>query len=64
MFERVLLDGETFDVDKYVQSLGKDLREATTLAQVHISKQQVKQAKVYNRKMKDFSVGVGDRILW
>lgn len=63
MFESVLLDGETVDVDKYVQSLGKDLREATTLAQTHINKQQVKQAEVYNRKMKGFSVEVGDRIL-
>lgn len=39
MFESVLLDGEIVDVDKYVQSLGKDLREAMTLAQTHISKQ-------------------------
>ncbi|XP_051238679.1 uncharacterized protein LOC127353460 isoform X1 [Dicentrarchus labrax] len=63
MFESVLWDGETVNVDKYVQSLGKDLREATTLAQTNISKQQAKQAKVYNRKMKGFSVEKGDRVL-
>lgn len=63
MFESALLDGETVDVDKYVQALGKDLREATILAQAQINKQQAKQAKVYNRKMKGFSVEVGDRIL-
>ena len=48
---------------KYVQPLGKDLREATTLAQTHISKRQAKQAKVYNRKMMGFSVEEGDRVL-
>lgn len=45
MFESVLSDGETVDFDKYVQSFGKDLREATTLAHAHINKQQTKQAR-------------------
>lgn len=63
MFETVLLDGETVDMEKYVQSLGRHLREVVTLAQVHADKQQLKQADVYNRKTKDHSVNVGDRVL-
>jgi hypothetical protein len=63
MFESVLLDGDTVDVDKYVQSLGEDLREAMTLAQQHASKQQKRQAEVYNRRSKGHSVQKGDRVL-
>ncbi|XP_029624125.1 uncharacterized protein LOC115203513 [Salmo trutta] len=63
MFESVLLDGDTVDVDKYVQSLGEDLREAMTLAQQHASKQQKIQAEVYNRRSKGHSVEKGDRVL-
>lgn len=63
MFESVLLDGDTVDVDKYVQSLGKDLRKAVTLAQKHTEKQQSRQAEVYNRKLKGHSVEKGDRVL-
>lgn len=63
MFESVLLDGDTVDVDKYVQSLGEDLREAMTLAQQHASKQQKRQAEVYNRRSKGHSVEKGDRVL-
>lgn len=47
-------------MDKYVQSLGRDLREAMSLAQAHGDKQQHKQADVYNRKV--HSVNVGDRV--
>lgn len=63
MFESVLLDGDTVDVDKYVQSLGKDLREAVTLAQKHADKQQSRQAVLYNLKLKGHSVEKGDRVL-
>lgn len=63
MFGSVFLDGETVDMDKYVQSLGRDLREAMTLAQAHANKQQNKQADGYNRKVKGHSVEVGDRVL-
>uniref|UniRef100_A0A3B5QAH4 Integrase catalytic domain-containing protein n=1 Tax=Xiphophorus maculatus TaxID=8083 RepID=A0A3B5QAH4_XIPMA len=63
MFESVLLDGETADMDKYVQSLGTDLREAMTLAQRHAEKQQLRQAEVYNRKIKGHSLEKGDRVL-
>lgn len=52
----------TVDVDKYVQSLGEDLREAMTLAQQHASKQQERQAEVYKRS-KGHSVQKGDRVL-
>ena len=61
MFESVLLDGDTVDVDKYVQSLDGDLREA--LAQQHASKQQKRQTEVYNKRSKGHSVRKGDRVL-
>ena len=63
MFESVLLNGDTVDVDKYVQSLSEDLREAMTLAQQHASKQQKRQAEVYNRRSKGHSVQKRDRVL-
>ncbi|KAL7851923.1 hypothetical protein SRHO_G00177080 [Serrasalmus rhombeus] len=63
MFESVLLDDETVDVDRYVQSLGEDLREAMSLAQMHAKRQQNKQAENYNRNCKGQSLDVGDRVL-
>ena len=61
MFESVLLDGDTLDVNKYVPSLGEDLKEAMTLAQQHASKQQKRQAVVYDRRSKGHSVQKGDK---
>ena len=63
MFESVLLDGETVDIDTYVASLGRDLREAMTLAQTNAEKQQLRQTELYNRKAKGHLVNVGDRVL-
>lgn len=48
-------------VNKYVQTLGRDHREAMTLAQEHDMKQKTKQAKKYNRRCKGHSLEVGDR---
>ncbi len=63
LFGSVILDGGTVDVSKYVQSLGKDLREAMQLAQQNASKQQNKQAEHYNRKCKGHTLELGDRVL-
>lgn len=63
LFESVILDDGTVDVSKYVQSLGKDLREAMSLAQLNAHQQQSKQAEYYNRKCKGHSLELGDRVL-
>ncbi|KAL1277366.1 hypothetical protein QQF64_024039 [Cirrhinus molitorella] len=63
LFESVILDGGTVDVSKYVQSLGKDLREAMSLAQQNARHQQNKQAEHYNLKCKGHSLELGDRVL-
>ncbi|KAK0137889.1 Retrovirus-related Pol polyprotein from transposon 297 [Merluccius polli] len=63
MFESVLLDGDTVDIDAYVSSLGRDLREAMTVAQSNAVKQQRRQSELYNRRAKGQLVSVGDRVL-
>lgn len=63
MFDSVLLDGDMVVVDKYVQSLDRDLRKAMALAQKHIKKQHSRQAEVYNRQVKGHSVEKDDRVL-
>ncbi|KAG1933867.1 interleukin-1 receptor accessory protein-like 1-A [Pimephales promelas] len=45
------------------RSLGKDLREAMSLAQLNAHHQQSKQAEYYNRKCKGHSLELGDRVL-
>lgn len=63
MFESVLLNGETVDIDKYVQSLKRDLCEAMKLAQSHSGKQQHRQAELYNKRSKGQPVDIGQRVL-
>ncbi len=63
MFESVLLNGETVDIDKYVQSLRRDLCEAMKLAQSHSEKQQRRQAEMYNKRSKGQPVDIGQRVL-
>lgn len=63
LFESVILDHETVDVHKYVQSLKKDLREAMSVAQEHARRQQIKQAEYYDRKGKGHSLEFGNRVL-
>lgn len=63
LFESAILDEGIVDVSKYVQSLGRDLREAMSLAQLNARQQQHKQAEHYNRKCKGHSLELGDRVL-
>ncbi|KAI5085521.1 hypothetical protein C0J45_2218, partial [Silurus meridionalis] len=63
MFKSVLLNGETVDIDKYVQLLKRDLCEAMKLAQSRSGKQQRRQAEVYNKKSKGQPVDIGQRVL-
>lgn len=50
MFKNVLLDGDMVDMDAYMTSLGKDLREALALVQSNTEKQQCRQTGLYNRR--------------
>lgn len=63
LFEKGLLNNETVNVHKYVQSLEKDLREAMLITQEHAKRQQAKQAEYYDRKGKGHSLELGDRVL-
>lgn len=49
--------------DKYVTELLRDLKDGNYVAQAHISKEQHKQSKVYNRKVKGSDIKFGDHVL-
>ncbi|KAF7640811.1 hypothetical protein LDENG_00012470, partial [Lucifuga dentata] len=63
MFSSVLQDGQLVDYDVYVQSLKRDMANAIKIAQEYSGKQQQRQAKLYNRKLKGSPVEIGDRVL-
>ncbi len=63
MFDSALLDDQVVDYNQYVQSFREDLTQAMKLAQCSASKQQQKQANLYNKKIKGAPVKVGDRVL-
>ena len=63
LFGSVLQDDQLVDYDAYVQRLRHDLAEAMKVAQISSTKQQQRQAALYNRKFKGAAVEVGDRVL-
>ncbi|KAJ8369553.1 hypothetical protein SKAU_G00095810 [Synaphobranchus kaupii] len=63
MFESVLQDERVAGYDVYVQALKRDLAEAVKIAQASASKQQKRQANLYDKKLKGAPVDVGDRLL-
>ncbi|XP_052469952.1 uncharacterized protein LOC128026725 [Carassius gibelio] len=63
MFDSALFDEQVVDYDRYVQSFRDDLAQAMKLAQCSASKQQQRQANLYNKKLKGAPVNVGDRVL-
>ncbi len=63
MFDSALLDDQVVDYNQYVQSFREDLTQAMKLAQCSASKQQQRQANLYNKKIKGAPVNVGDRVL-
>lgn len=67
MFGRVprllLQDPVVIDHDSYVKTLMSYLHEAARIAQKHTIKEQDKQAKGYNRKIKGTHLNIGDRVL-
>ncbi|KAJ8000232.1 hypothetical protein DPEC_G00202700 [Dallia pectoralis] len=63
MFGQVLHDPVIVDTGSYVRTLMSYLHEAAQIAQKHTEKEQQKQAKSYNRKVKGTSLNIGDRVL-
>lgn len=63
MFDSVLLDDRVVDYNQYVQSFRDDLAQAMKVSQCSGSKQQQRQANLYNKKQKGAPVNIGDRVL-
>ncbi|XP_077091870.1 protein NYNRIN-like [Siphateles boraxobius] len=63
MFGQVLHDPVIVDHGSYAKTLMSYLHEAARIAQKHTEKEQKKQAKGYNRKVKGTCLNIGDRVL-
>lgn len=63
MFKLVLQDPVVVDYSSYTKTLMSHLHEAVRIAHIHSVKEQNKQAKGYNRKLKGTHLNVGDRVL-
>ncbi|RXN14276.1 Retrovirus-related Pol polyprotein from transposon 412 [Labeo rohita] len=60
---QVLHDPVIVDHGSYAKTLMSYLHEAARIAQKHTEKEQKKQAKSYNRKVKGTCLNIGDRVL-
>uniref|UniRef100_A0A673LHN9 Integrase catalytic domain-containing protein n=1 Tax=Sinocyclocheilus rhinocerous TaxID=307959 RepID=A0A673LHN9_9TELE len=63
MFRQVLHDPVVVDHGTYLKSLMSYLHEAAEIAQRHSEKEQRKQAKGYNKKVRGTCLDIGDRVL-
>ncbi len=63
MFKQVLHDPVVVDYKSYTRTLMSHLHEAARIAQKHAIKEQDKQAKGYNNKVKGTHLNIGDRVL-
>lgn len=63
MFKQVLNDPVVVDHKSYVKTLMSHLHEAARIAQNHSIKEQDKQARGYNKKVKGSHLHIGDRVL-
>lgn len=63
MFQQVLHDPVVVDYSSYTKSLMSYLKEAANIAQKHAMKEQDKQARGYNKKVKGLQLNKGDRVL-
>ena len=63
MFKQVLHDPVVVDYGSYVKSLMSHLHETAGIAQRHAIKEQDKQARGYNRRVKGTYLNVGDQVL-
>ncbi len=63
LFRSVLNDQNVVSYDKFVDMLVKDLKEAMGIAQEDATKEQKRQAALYNRRVKGLTIDVGDHVL-
>lgn len=63
MFKQVLRDPVLVDYSSYVKTLKSHLHEAVSITQQHTVKEQQKQAKHYDRKVRSTHLNKGDRVL-
>uniref|UniRef100_A0A3B1KC70 Gypsy retrotransposon integrase-like protein 1 n=1 Tax=Astyanax mexicanus TaxID=7994 RepID=A0A3B1KC70_ASTMX len=63
LFKNVLNDPDISSYDRYVAGLAEDLKKAMLIAQEHANKEQNRQARLYNRRVKGATIEVGDRVL-
>ncbi len=63
IFGQVLHDPVIVDHGSYAKTLMSYLHEAAHIAQKHTEKEQKKQAKSYNRRVKGTCLNIGDRVL-
>ncbi|KAJ8353387.1 hypothetical protein SKAU_G00209540 [Synaphobranchus kaupii] len=63
LFGNILTDPDVTDFGRYVTKLSEDLKEAMLIAQEHVTKEQNRQARLYNRKAKGPTIEIGDRVL-
>ncbi len=63
MFRQVLHDPVVVDYGTYLKTLMSYLHEAAEIAQRHSEKEQRKQAKGYNKKVRGTCLDIGDRVL-
>ena len=63
LFGNILTDPGVTNFGRYVAKLSEDLKEAMLIAQEHVTKEQSRQARLYNRKEKGPTIEMGDRVL-
>lgn len=63
MFQHVLQDPIVVDYHSYAKTLISHLHEAANIAQKHGTKEQDKQVRNYNKRVKGTCLNVGDRVL-
>ncbi|KAI4881791.1 hypothetical protein NFI96_002236, partial [Prochilodus magdalenae] len=63
MFQYALRDPVVVGYDAYVGTLMSYLQEASEIAQRHALREQKRQARVYNKRVKGTYLNVGDRVL-
>lgn len=63
MVKQVLREPVVVDYSSYVKTLMSHLHEAASIAQRHTVKEQQKQAKHYDRKVRSTHLNKGDRVL-
>lgn len=63
MFRNVLDDSSVVDCNKYVENLITGLKEAMSVAQKHTDKQQRRQGREYDKRVKGIRLSMGHRVL-